>query len=136
MKRRPLIICGIVALVVLSPWILGGLWLVAGSVYGKIDLWRYQPTNNFRSADWKRPNLKYRHSVLDYTAANVVSIGMTEPEIEVILGKPDSITEKKEWQYETKRPGWHFIDFSGGGLLIEFSPDQKASRISKNLWVD
>lgn len=61
---------------------------------------------------------------------------MTESEIEVILGKPDSITEKKEWQYETKRPGWHFIDFSGGGLLIEFGSDRKAYRISKNLWVD
>lgn len=61
---------------------------------------------------------------------------MTEPEIEGILGKPDWTTKKKEWQYETKRPGWHFIDFSGGGLLMEFGPDRKTSRISKNLWVD
>ncbi len=61
---------------------------------------------------------------------------MTEPEIEGILGKPDWTTKKKEWQYETKRPGWQFIDFSGGGLLMEFGPDRKTSRISKNLWVD
>ncbi len=136
LKRRAVIAGIVIVAVLFSPWILAGLWVAGGTVYGKIDQWRYGRTEEFRVADWKRPNLKYRYAVLDHVVDKVVSVGMKEEEVERLLGRPDFVIEKKEWQYETKRPGWHFIDFSGGGLLIEFDPQRSVSRVSKNLWVD
>ena len=136
MKRRIVIIAAVVVGLLASPWILGAAWMAGGTVYGKIDQWRYQRTAEFRDADWKRPNRKYRYAVLDHVAAKVVSAGMKEEEVERLLGKPDSVSEKKGWQYETKRRGWYFIDFSGGGLLVEFDSQRRVVRVSKNLWVD
>jgi hypothetical protein len=73
---------------------------------------------------------------LDYVAAKVIIPGIKKEQVEELLGGPDSITEKKEWQYETAHPGWHFIDFSGGCLLIEFDTQHRVAKISKNLWID
>ena len=136
MKRRAIIVAVAVIGLIASPWILGAVWIAGGTVYGKIDQWRYRPTAEFRDTDWKRPNKKYRYAVLDHVVAKVALVGMQEEEVERLLGKPDSLTQKKEWQYETKRPGWYFIDFSGGGLLVEFDSHHRVIRVSTNLWVD
>jgi len=136
MKRRGIIIAVIVIGLIASPWILGAMWIAGCSIYGKIDELRYSPTAQFQATDWKSPDKKYRYSVLDYVPAKVIIAGMKEEAVEGLLGRPDSLTEKNEWQYETARPGWHFIDFSGGGLLIEFDSHHRVAKISKNLWVD
>jgi len=136
MKRRPIIIAAIAIGLIGSPWILGVIWVAGASTYGKIDEWRYNRTTEFRDSTWKLPDKKYRYAVLDYVAEKVVLAGMKEEEVERLLGKPDHLTPQKGWQYETKRPGWHFIDFSGGGLLIEFDSQRSVARVSKNLWVD
>jgi len=127
MKRRGIIIAVIVIGLIASPWILCAMWLAGCSVYGKVDEWRYSPTTQFQSTDWKRPDKKYRYAVLDYVATKVIISGMKEEAVEGFLGSPDSLTEKKEWQYETARPGWRFLDFNGGGyssssILITGSP--------------
>lgn len=136
MKRRSItiVVSGLVLLA--SPWILAVLWLGGGTVYGQVEKWYFSPTDRFSAAEWQRPNMKYRYAVLDYVATKVVHSGMTMTEVERLLGTPDFVTDKGEWQYETKRPGWHFIDFSGGGLLIEFDADQLVVKVSQNLWVD
>ena len=112
------------------------MWITGGSIYGQIDIRHYQPTTDFREADWKRPDLKYRYAVLDHVAAKVISAGMKEEEVVGLLGKPDSTADKNTWQYETKRPGWYFIDFSGGGLLVEFDPQRRVVSVTKNIWAD
>jgi hypothetical protein len=136
MKKVILIFIAVVLGGFLAQWILGFVLIAGGSVYGQFDQWRYKPTEEFRESDWKRPDLKYRYSVLDHVAAKVVAVGMKREDVERVLGKPNSITQKGEWQYETQRPGWYFIDFSGGGLLVEFDAQGRVSRVSKNLWVD
>jgi hypothetical protein len=135
MKRRGIIIAAIVMAIFASPWILGAMWIAGCSIFGIIDEWRYSPTTHFQATDWKNPDKKYRYAVLDHVAAKVIVAGMKEEDVEELLGRPDSLT-KNAWQYETKRPGWHFIDFSGGGLLIEFDSSHRVVKISKNLWVD
>lgn len=136
MKRRAIIIAAIIIGLIASPWILAIAWIAGGSVYGRIDQWRYRPTTEFRAPDWKSPNQKYRYAVLDYVATQVVVPGMTADEVGRLLGPPDSRTAKNEWQYETKRPGWRVIDFSGGGLLIEFDARHRVTKVSKNFWLD
>jgi hypothetical protein len=135
MKKR--LVIGLVVLgILLLPWIIGATWLVGGAIFGEIDTWRYRPTREFRTADWKQPDYKYRYAILDYAAGNIVTNGMSQAAVMDILGKPDIVTEKRAWQYEAKRPGFYIIDFSGGGLLVEFDERDCVSRVSKNFWVD
>jgi hypothetical protein len=134
-KKR--IVIGVVILgILLSPWIISVSWLAGGSLFGKFDSWRYRPTQEFRSTDWKQPNYKYRYSVLDFVVGKIVTNGMSQTAVSDVLGKPDAITDKRAWQYEAKRPGFHLIDFSGGGLLVEFDDKDFVVRVFKNTWVD
>lgn len=136
MTKRVVIGAIIVVAILVSPWILATAWMAGNTAIGNLDKWRYRPTSEFRPADWKQPNLKYRYSVLDYVASQVVTNGMLRTNVMLVLGKPDHVTEKSAWQFETRRPGFYLIDFSGGGLLVEFDAQDRVVKVSKNLWVD
>ena len=97
-----------------SYWIFGFVYIGGGIIYRKIDTWRYQPTKQFIESKWKRPNYKYRFAVLDYVVNKKLFEGMGKQELLDLLGPPDLELEDGAWQYDTRRPGWRLIDFSGG----------------------
>lgn len=129
MKRQIASISGIVLVVLTAPFTIP-------AIYSLVDEWRYRPTTNFQEHTWKSPDRKYRYAVIDHVAAKVVSVGLDQAEVVKRLGKPDIITPEKKWQYEAKLPGYRFIDFSGGGLLLTFNSQGRVTDISKNLWID
>lgn len=133
--RRVFIFCSIFILLLLSPWLLSGLAIFSLNVYGKIDDWRYQPTTEFSDSRWKKPDLKYRYSVLEEVIAHQIKPGMTPTDVRALLGEPDSFAGGG-WQYEARRPGWHLIDWQGGGLLIAFSDQNMVVSAERNHWVD
>ena len=49
---------------------------------------------------------------------------------------PDLELEDGAWQYDTRRPGWRLIDFSGGGLLVTFTDSDDVKGIVNNTWID
>lgn len=112
------------------------LYIGGATIYGKIDVIRYAPTTEFTSGRWQKPNRKYRYAVLDTVATRIITNGMQERSVSEVLGKPDMIDTNGNWQYETRRPGWRLIDFSGGGLLIEFDSERHVNKASINTWVD
>jgi len=118
------------------PYVLVLLWMGGNTVNGKIDLWRYHPTQEFKVTDWKRPNLKYRYAVLDHVVNIIVEKEMSKDALEQLLGKPDRIEKDGSWQYDTEKPGWQFMGWSGGGLNVIFDQDEKVSKASNNTWVD
>jgi hypothetical protein len=134
---KPWIKISLVAILVLSaPYWLMAIFIGGASIYGKVDKVRYAPTTEFTSDRWQKPNRKYRFSVLDKVATQIVTNGMAEASVSHILGKPDIIDTNGNWQFETQRPGWRFIDFSGGGLLIEFDSERRVQHVSINTWID
>jgi|SaaInlStandDraft_1057018.scaffolds.fasta_scaffold291578_1 hypothetical protein len=100
----------------------------------EVDSYLYSDSSNFNSEKWKEGPSKYRYSVLSHIIAQVVRKNMSQKEVLKKLGKPDS-TNNNSWQYETIRPGYRLIDFSGGGLQITFSQN-KILEIKDNTWVD
>lgn len=115
----------------------GPLLRMTGDIgYSYLDNWRYSPTTDFRPRDWQRPNRKYRYAVLDHVIAKVVVPGMGAAQVRMELGAPDEIADDGAWSYEAQRPGWHFIDFSGGGLRIEFDGEGRVVRVVKTVWID
>lgn len=112
-----------IAILYLTPHAIIFAWLGGGSLFNKFDQWRYPPITTFDAARWKSPNLKYRYSALSYLVDTELRPGMTAKELTDLLGEPDRITSDGRWHYETKRPGWRFIDFSGGGLQLIITPE-------------
>lgn len=135
-RHRPLFLTGSAILsLIAAPYAAMLFWLGGGLLLGKLDEWRYRPTSDFHSSRW-RTNRKYRFAVLDHTATKVISPGQTADEVIALLGEPDTKPNDQEWQYETQRPGFRFIDFSGGGLVIRFTLEGRVDRASTNPWVD
>ena len=135
MKKRTII--GLIILaVVTSPWWLGAIFIGGSALRGRIDEGIYQPTTKFDSAKWQEPNRKYRYAVLDTVAKKIITTSMTKTEVERLLGQPDSIGTNNVWQYETKRPGWRLIDFSGGGVAVCFTTNQLVEKTEINTWID
>ena len=118
--RRVIIFCTCFILLLLSPWLLGGLAILSLSTYGRIDKWRNQTTSEFSQARWKKPDLKYRYSVLQEVIRQQIKPGMTPTDVKSRLGEPDAYVNGG-WQYEARQPGWQLIDWEDGGLLISFS---------------
>ena len=135
MRNRIIIGLAILAAVT-SPWWLFALWLGGATLWGRVDEYRYAPTAHFDAARWQRPDRKYRHAVLDAVAKNIVTQGMADSSVRRLLGKPDMTDTNGYWQYEARRPGWHFIDFSGGGFLIQFQTNGLVKDVQINTWVD
>ena len=135
MKKR--IKIGLVILAVItSPWWLCALYLGIATLWGKIDEARYAPTTHFDAARWQKPNRKYRYAVLDTVAKTVIAQGMTEVRVGQLLGKPDMTDTNQNWQYESRRPGFRLIDFSGGGLLLHFDTNGMVKNVRINTWID
>ena len=119
-----------------SPW-----WLTAGClgvsmIYGEIDEYIYSPTADFDSERWKEGVSKYRYSVLEAVAEGIIEKGISKDNVFGLLGRPDHIDNEGNWQYESIQPGWRLIDFSGGGVLVEYDNDGKVSRSSVSIWID
>ena len=112
------------------------IYMGGATVYGKVDKIRYAPTAEFTSSRWQKPDRKYRYAVLDTVATRIITNGMQDTAVVELLGKPDLVDTNSNWQYETKRPGWHFIDFSGGGLLVEFDSNRLVQKATVNTWID
>lgn len=139
MKKRAkflILILSAVAVLAASPWIFPRVWLYAGSAYGKIDEWRYQEQDAFHSEEWKEGNRKTRFTLVSTLIEGNVLTGKTQDAIERILGNPDRIGKDGIWHYETERPGWRSIDFSGGGLAVGFDSKQTVDEVTDTRWVD
>jgi hypothetical protein len=119
-----------------APWWLMAGYIGARSVYGRIDEYRYRPTSQFEATRWKSHDMKYRYSVLETVAKRIVSPGMTDRAVALVLGQPDQIDKSGDWQYETIRPGWRLIDFSGGGILVQFDEKRTVRGAQVNTWID
>jgi hypothetical protein len=126
----------VVLLIVTAPWWLMAIYMGGATVYGRVDKIRYAPTAEFTSSRWQKPDRKYRYAVLDTVATRIITNGMQGTAVVELLGKPDLVDTNSNWQYETKRPGWHFIDFSGGGLLVEFDSNRLVQKATVNTWID
>ena len=98
------------------------------------DSFFYSQSSNFDSSKWSQGPSKYRYSVLDHIIKNVLEKNLTKSQVKSILGEPDRITEEN-WFYESIRPGFRFIDFSGGGLKLEFE-NRILIKYSNNTWID
>jgi len=135
MKKKILVVIAILA-VLSSPWWAGAIYIGGALISGKIDEVIYRPTTKFSPKKWKKPNQKYRYAVLDTVANTIITTNMINTEVIKLLGQPDSIGTNNVWQYETKRVGWRFIDFSGGGLALHFTTNQLVNKIEINTWID
>ena len=112
------------------------IYIGGATLYGKADKIRYASTTEFTSSRWQKPDRKYRYAVLNAVATRIITNGMRDAAVVELLGKPDMVDTNSNWQYETKRPGWRFIDFSGGGLLVEFDTNRIVHKAMVNTWVD
>jgi len=136
LKNRTLIflaaglILGILSIPALPIIVFTGL-----SVYGEFDEWRHQTPDEFSERKWKS-NRKYRWVSIDLLINGSLNERMKKEEVIQLLGKPDDITPKGNFEYEAKRPGFHFIDFSGGGLFVEFTPGGYLESSTNTTWVD
>jgi hypothetical protein len=64
------------------------------------------------------------------------SLNHQEPEkVREFLGEPDSI-EDRIWHYETERPGWRLIDFSGGGVAVYYDEYNRVKKLKDTRWID
>jgi hypothetical protein len=104
-------------------------------LYGKFDEWRYQAPSEFSERKWKSSE-KYRWVSSDLLIEEVLNEQMKKEDILEILGTPNSKTEEGHWQYDAKLPGFHFIDFSGGGLLLKFDTDNHLNSAENTTWID
>ena len=110
--------------------------LAAGfTAYGEFDAWRYRAPDAFSEERWKS-NKKYRWSSIDLVIEKKLEEKMKKEELVALLGKPDKILPEGQMLYEATRPGFHLIDFSGGGLLIELTPEGLLESSSNTTWVD
>lgn len=135
MKKRTAI--GLIVLAIITaPWWLMATYMGVCSLRGRIDKYLYRPTSEFDSAKWQAPNRKYRYAVLGHVATNIITSGMARVEVARLLGQPDFVYTNGVWQYETRIPGWRFIDFSGGGLAVEFSSNNVVTGTVINTWID
>lgn len=126
----------VIILTVSSPWWTMAFYMLGSSVYGKIEEKIYAPSHDFNSERWKSGHKKYRHSVLNHVATEVIKPNMSELEVANLLGNPDSVTKDKNWQYDTDIPGWRLIDWTGGGLIIHFDEGRQVKRAEINSWID
>jgi hypothetical protein len=130
-SRRIIIVWSVLLVLLFSPW----LTIAMVSIRGKIDAWIYRPTARFSDVRWKKPDFKYRYSALQEVLEHQIRPGMTQNDVKSRLGEPDSLVQGG-WQYEALRPGWHFMDSQGGGLLVTFSNQNTVEDVENNHWVD
>lgn len=135
MKKRTTI--GLIVLATITaPWWIMASYMGICSLRGRIDEYVYRPTNEFDSAKWQEPNRMYRYAVLGHVTTNIITPGMSQAEVGRLLGQPDFIDTNNVWQYESRIPGWRLIDFSGGGLAVQFSNDNIVTGTVINTWID
>lgn len=108
----------------------------AGSVLGWIDKKIYEDKSAFSSEEWRGGNRKTRFAYIDVLLADDVLKDKTQAEVSELLGEPDWINEERIWCYETERPGWRFIDFSGGGISVEFDESLTVKEVKDTRWID
>lgn len=136
MKNRKLII--LAAAIVLGLLSIPALPIIAFtglSVYGEFDEWRHQTPEKFSERKWNS-SLKYRWISIDLLIEEHLRDGMSKEEVVGLLGEPNNTTPEGSFEYEARRPGFHFIDFSGGGLLVEFTPHGYLESATNTTWVD
>jgi len=130
--------------IIISAGILIGLFcipalpfvLAAGlTAYSEFDEWRYQEPNEFSERKWKSSD-KYRWNSIDLVIEEKLREKIKREEVIAILGAPDKSTPEGHVEYDAERPGFHLIDFSGGGLLIKFTPDGYLESSTNTTWVD
>ena len=121
---------------VASPNLRAVVWLVSHALHGRFDEWRFKPTTVWSSDDWKQPNLKYRYAVSDHVVRQIVVRGMSQRELELILGRADEVRSNGDWFYKAERPGFSLMQFSLAGLVVEFDQQQRVVRATKFLWLD
>jgi len=129
-SRRIFIFCSCFILLLFSPF----LAVLGLNAYSRIDEWLYRQSSEFSPARWKKPDLKYRYSALQEVIDHQIRPGMSAIDVTTRLGEPDSFADGG-WQYEARRPGWHFIDWQGGGLVIRFT-ENKVVIAERNHWTD
>lgn len=137
MKKTPkrLVLLAI-ALGLLAPYLLMIGGMVAGRLYGWVNAKVYADKAVFSSEKWKDGNRKTRFTYVDALLAEDVLKDKSQSEVRLMLGAPDRIADGQIWVYETKRPGWRFIDFSGGGVAVEFDDNQHVKTVTDTRWVD
>ena len=121
---------------VASPSFRGVVWLVSYALHGRFDEWRFRPTTIWDSDNWKQPNLKYRYAVSDHVVRQIIVQGMSQRELELILGRADEVRSNGDWFYKAERPGFLLTQFSVAGLVVEFDQQQKVVGATKFLWLD
>ncbi len=131
--RKVMLVFLVLILGILSPWILGAVFFGGAMTLGNIDEWRYPQTSAWIPSRW-RTDLKYRYSVVEEVISNRVKPGMSADEVNNLLGTPDR-SDGMVWAYETKKPGWRFIDWNGGGVRVTFEGG-KVSTVEDSRWVD
>ena len=134
-NRKRLFATGCLVLLLLCVPALPILWFFGMPLYGEFDEWRYQTPTEFSERKWKS-NEKYRWVSVDLLIEDVLHEGMKKDDIIEALGNPDSKTAEGYWLYHAKRPGWNFIDFSGGGLVLKFKADNRLESAENTTWVD
>ncbi|MEM9158860.1 MAG: hypothetical protein AAGB46_07390, partial [Verrucomicrobiota bacterium] len=110
---------------------LGSAW-VSSAFDGMI----YENQDSFLSEEWKEGNKKTRYSFVDALLASNPVKNKSKDQVREILGDPDQIEDGTIWHYETKRPGWRFIDFSGGGISVKFNENNQVKGLSDTRWID
>ncbi len=133
MKKRSLII-GLAILCALASIPIGLVGVA--SIASNVDEYRFRPTTEFNSVRWKAGDLKYRFSVVDTVVGRIVLPGMKEPDVIKVLGSPDAVDTTGLSSYHAKRPGIRFINFSGGGIRVDYDPTGAVIRVSDTRWVD
>jgi hypothetical protein len=55
---------------------------------------------------------------------------------EAILGEPGQVDVSNVWHYDAERPGWRFIDFTGGGVAVEFDENTVVHEVKDTRWIN
>lgn len=134
-NRKRLITTGCLLMVLLSVLALSMILFFGMPIYGKFDEWRHQTPTEFSERKWKSSD-KYRWVSVELLINELSQQKLNKEELVQRLGHPDSKTAEGHWEYEAKRPGWSFIDFSGGGLLLKFDSDNYLESATNSTWID
>ncbi len=105
------------------------------TAYGEFDEWRHQEPEEFSERKWKS-NKKYRWVSVDLLIEEQLNQKMKKEEVIALLGQPDETTLEGHFEYDADRPGWQIIDFSGGGLLLKFTPQGYLESSINTTWID
>ena len=130
-----MVILWILGLLAAIPWLLTIAYIGSASVYGLVDEMIHKDKVTFSSPEWKEGNKKTRFAYVDALLASKLIEDKSPEEVRELLGEPDTI-EETAWSYETKRPGWRLIDFSGGGVAVHFDAQGRVKEVKDTRWID